>query len=322
MRKYTYIIVLALIASTVYFTSCERMPSGMMDTIMPDAETVEPPPEIPAPESMVLIPAGEFEMGSPAGEFEMGNLQLGWTQPVHTVYVDTFYMDTHEVTNLEYKRFLLANPEWQKDSVSIEGYLADWDANNNYPEGRANYPVRYVPWLAAVAYAELVGKRLPTEAEWEKAARGGLPNGRFPLGDTPSNGDVENAENHLTAVQEGRGLTPVGSYEPNGYGLYDMSGNVLEFCLDEFDQPPGADPPPEAFYSISPTRNPLNTRLENKTIADLENYLPGSGYDHSIAGKVVRGERVFSRGFSPPGPFHAWPWHSLIGFRCVKDVAP
>ena len=121
-----------------------------------------------SPVNMVLIPAGEFQMGSDDGQED--------EKPVHTVYVDAFYMDKYEVTNLEYQRFLFENPRWQKDQIAKKfhkgGYLSDWNGNN-YPEGKANYPVTYVSWYAAMAYAQWAGKRLPTEAEWEKCcARG------------------------------------------------------------------------------------------------------------------------------------------------------
>ena len=117
-----------------------------------------------APDGMVLIPAGEFEMGSDTGKNN--------ERPVHTVYLDAFYMDMYEVTNAQYKVFIEANPEWQKENIPPafhDGvYLRLWDGNT-YPEGKADHPVIYVSWYAAMAYAEWAGKRLPTEAEWEKA---------------------------------------------------------------------------------------------------------------------------------------------------------
>ena len=130
-------------------------------------------------EGMVLIPAGEFEMGSNEGAAN--------ERPAYTVYVDAFYMDIHEVTNAQYKVFVDANPEWQKDNIAAEYhdgvYLRLWD-RNNYPEGEGDHPVIYLSWYAAMAYAEWAGKRLPTEAEWEKAARGGCLGKTYPWGDT------------------------------------------------------------------------------------------------------------------------------------------
>ena len=135
------------------------------------------------PQGMVLIPAGEFQMGSTDPE------ALNHEQPVHTVYVDAFFMDEHEVTNLEYQEFVLANPEWQREQIDSDfhdgEYLKLWRGKrgNDYPKDKADHPVVYVSWYAAMAYAEWVGKRLPTEAEWEYAARGGLAGRKYPWGD-------------------------------------------------------------------------------------------------------------------------------------------
>ena len=135
-----------------------------------------PHPAPVAPEGMVLIPAGEFQMGSVASENE---------EPVHTVYIDAFYIDKYEVTNAQYKQFVNANPQWQKDRIDKSlhkgWYLALWNGNE-YPRGEANYPVVYVSWYAAMAYAQWVGKRLPTEAEWGESSAGWLVRAKVSMG--------------------------------------------------------------------------------------------------------------------------------------------
>ena len=120
---------------------------------------------------MVLIPAGKFLMGSDGEDARDDE------KPVHSVYLDAFYMDKYPVTNAQYKAFVEANPGWSKEGFSPKHlskfYLSDWDGNI-FPSGKGNHPVDSVSWYAAMAYAKWAGKRLPTEAEWEKAARGGL----------------------------------------------------------------------------------------------------------------------------------------------------
>ncbi|MYB95559.1 formylglycine-generating enzyme family protein [Candidatus Poribacteria bacterium] len=139
----------------------------------------EPAPEPIIPDGMVLIIEGEFQMGSNGGNADNDE------QPVHTVHLDAFYIDANEVTNGEFKDFVLANPAWQKEQIDEkfhdDNYLQNWNGNN-FPLGERDHPVRYVSWYAAMAYAVWVDKRLPTEAEWEKAARGGLEKKQYPWG--------------------------------------------------------------------------------------------------------------------------------------------
>ena len=118
-----------------------------------------------SPPEMKLIPAGEFTMGSYDGEED--------EQPVHRVWLDAFYLDRHEVTNAEYKHFL---------DVAGRKPPYNW-IGGVYPRGLAEQPVCVVTWDDAADYARWAGKRLPTEAEWEKAARGGLIDKNYPWGD-------------------------------------------------------------------------------------------------------------------------------------------
>ena len=175
----------------------------------------------------VQIPAGVFQMGSDDSE------AFDDEKPVRTVYIDDFYIDTHEVTNAEYREFIMTTPEWQKDGtearrLSDADYLKHWNGND-YPTGKGEHPVVYVSWHAAQAYAEWAGKRLPTEDEWEKAARGGLVGQKYPWGDSI---DATKA-NYDFSVGD---TVNVGTYPANDYGLYDMAGNVWEWCADTYDE--------------------------------------------------------------------------------------
>ncbi|MCG3157876.1 MAG: Hercynine oxygenase [bacterium] len=187
------------------------------------------------PEGMVLIPAGSFLMGSDDGASD--------EKPVHEVYVDAFYLDQYEVTVAQYQSYLRAtgrsNPE-------------NWDEQLQNP----NRPVVYVSWEDATNYAQWAGKRLPTEAEWEYAARGGntgmagKPKYNYPWGNdispTKANYDADGSR-QWNWDNAKRYLRNVGSFSANGYGLYDMAGNVWEWCADWYA---------DHYYSKSPKQNP------------------------------------------------------------------
>ena len=179
--------------------------------------------------NMVLITAGEFQMRSNPDDYD--------EEPLYTtVYVDAFCVDRYEVTNAEYKEFLDANPKWRKEEHSQDHghaggcYLFDWN-EGTYPRGEAGYPVAFVSFEAAAAYAQWVGKRLPTESEWEKAARGKLVKKKYPWGNLIDSTRA-NSQKYFTASRN-NSTTPIGSYPVNGHGLYDMAGNVAEWCLKE-----------------------------------------------------------------------------------------
>ena len=230
LRKWQYIaggLAIALSISIAFLITLFVMILGKV-----------PPASSPTFSEMATIHAGEFQMGSNTADAD------GDEQPVHTIYLDTFYIDRHEVTNVQYKQFIDANPLWQKDRIPNEyhdgDYLKHWEGNN-YPQGKGNHPVVYISWYAAMAYADWAGKRLPTEAEWEKAARGGLVGQVYPWGNSidPSKANYSG--------EIGR-TTPVGNYPANAFGLYDMAGNTWEWCLDVYEID---------FYSLSPRRNPI-----------------------------------------------------------------
>ena len=201
---------------------------------------------------MVLIPTGPFGMGD---HFNEGPV---WEQPVHTVTLDQFYMDATEVTVGRFRKF-----------VNQSGYVypGNWKNVAQYSP-TDDHPMIYVTWWDAMAYAAWAGKRLPTEAEWEYAARGGLVGKRYPWGD-----EIDKTKAHYDSWNDGKGTTKaVGSYVENGYGLYDMVGNVWEWCLDGFDG---------HYYSRSPEKNPLAGHTSTKEL--IKGY-KGIGTDRMLRG--------------------------------------
>ncbi|MFH2201992.1 MAG: formylglycine-generating enzyme family protein [Elusimicrobiota bacterium] len=173
------------------------------------------------PQDMSLIPGGGFSMGSSLGKGYPNE------HPKHTVEVDAFWMDRHEVTAAQFREFSKATGHHMNKQP--------------FPD-EENYPVVYVNWNDAQAYCAYHGKRLPTEAEWEKAARGGSPDD-YCFGTA----EVLLEEYAWYASNGNKRPHPVGQKKPNDYGLYDMHGNVLEWVSDWYA--------PE-YYSVSPTRNP------------------------------------------------------------------
>ena len=224
------------------------------------------------PEDLALIPGGEFLMGS--------DLE-GDHNPVHKVRIDTFYMDKYEVTNAKYVQFCQVTGHRPPAFWNREGFRCGLD----YP----NHPVVGVSWRDAGEYAGWGGKRLPTEAEWEYAARGGLAGMSYPTGET-----LRLSDGNYTRSGKG-GPVAVGGYPPNSFGLYDMQGNVVEWVLDFFDP---------NYYSSSPSVNPQG---------------PSSGKFQVIRGGGWHSgpycNRVYYRNALPPN------WVDFnVGFRCVKDV--
>ena len=240
----------------------------------------------------------------PAGKFQMGSKKRAGAHPVHTVYLDDFWIDIYEVTNAQFKAFVDANPEWSKNKIQREyhndNYLKLWNGDD-FPNGKADHPVVYVSWYAAMAYAQWVGKRLPTEAEWEKAARGGAVGRRYVWGDSP-----DPTKSNYISHGNSEYTSSVGSYPPNGFGLYDMGGNVWELCLDEYDA---------KFYRRSPDKNPIAGAADIETL--IENFMDVRTQ------RVARGgswttpgpAHTADRGNDPPNNTNGW-----LGFRCAKTM--
>jgi len=171
-------------------------------------------------------------------------------QPVHEVYLDAFWMDAHEVTNAQFSEFLNIrgnSPEGGTNwlDASDNDVLIEKNGSNWQPvSGFEDHPVTYVNWYGAQSYCEWAGRRLSTEAEWEKAARGGLEGKKYPWGDKYPD-CYQGAENGAQIYFCDGRTVPVRSFSPNGYGLYDMAGNALEWVSD--------------YYENSPVENPQGT---------------------------------------------------------------
>ena len=225
---------------------------------------------------MVLVPAGEFTMGSEQGDAD--------EQPVHRVFLDSFYLDMFEVTNGRFAKFVAAiqsEPPW--------GF-----ADQETPVVHAEQPVRWVTWLEATGYCLWAGKRLPTEAEWEKAARG--TDGRvYPWGNDPPT-----AAQAIFGLKEGaETVSPIGNRDlgRSPYGVHDLAGNLYEWVADWYD---------EDFYTTNPTINPRG---------------PAEG-----AAKGQRGGSYTNQPYRLRATFRTKsdPTDNAphVGFRCAQDAQP
>lgn len=241
---------------------------------------------------MVLIPSGDFEMGSSDINSDVRE------KPLHTVYVDVFYMDKYAVTNAQYRKFVEATDYKQPKGYSI-GTRGEWLEFRPWLSdrfNRDNHPVVCVNWEDANAYAKWASKRLPTEAEWEKAARGGLLGKKYPWGDKLRHDNANYFGVEGNDVWD-FGTAPVGSFAPNSYGLHDMAGNIWEWCADWYDKD---------YYKSSPRQNP--TGPVSGTYRVLRGGTWGQGPDL---------QRVAHRGALRQGI----PESSFqIGFRCVQNI--
>jgi formylglycine-generating enzyme required for sulfatase activity len=259
-------------------------------------------------QEMVLIPEGEFTMGSP----ETARYPAE-EQPAHRVFTPAFYMQIHEVTNTAFASFLNAvlrkqatdkeRERWIviRDDLKTEKGKDFWPADITFEDGIfrpvagfEQYPVISVSWYGAEAYCKWAGGRLPTEAEWEKAGRGGLQGSDYPWGNMlPNDGIIFNrtwVHNHYPAPVE-----TVRSYYPNGYGLYGMAGNAAEWCSDWYEP---------SYYRHSPHKSPKGPDTGNSKVTRGGSWASNA-----------HGVRVGFRNFGNPAGMP-----SGVGFRCVKDA--
>jgi len=237
-----------------------------------------------APEGMVSVPAGQFWMGR-AHANNLDSLDLVPRakmddRPANHIYLDAFFMDKYEVANADYAKFLQATggrPPWHWPEGKI-------------PQGAERLPVNNVNWFEASAYCKWAGKRLPTEAEWEKAARGGMDRNIYPW---PK--DAEGGPRAQAIIGGRERPSPVGSLAPNGYGLYDMIGNVMEWTNDWYYA---------NYYPLMPKRNPKGPETgQYRSVR-------GAGWADGANGDEIT---TYYRNFSDPELRT-----TTIGFRCAK----
>lgn len=349
------------IIGLAFITSSSAKEEPVTDGFSPTVELPTPAPG-PAPDGMVWVPGGEFSMGTRVDCEGMCNV-AGTTQdalPIHRVAVDGFWMDSTEVTNEQFEKFVEATkyvtvaeqkptleefpgapPELlvagsvvfapTPQPVKLDQHLQWWTfiqgANWRHPEGPGSdiknapkHPVVHIAYEDAVAYAKWAGKRLPTEAEWEFAARGGKSGSLFAWGDELKPGGKFQANiyqgkfplNDGDTGEDGfKGIAPVAQFPPNGYGLHDVAGNVWEWVSDWYR----ADAYAVQAAAGGVVKNPQG---------------PETSHDPSEPGVLKRGHRGGSflctdqyctryvLGTRGKGEVRTSTNH--VGFRCVKSL--
>jgi len=261
------VIALVLMTRSMFFKQPQAEPVSV--ATMSNVQTTRPSPAVPV--GMVLVPGGEFMMGRDDG-------RLVEERPAHKVSVDSFYMDVHEVTNEEFAEFV--------KEIHHKAPLG-WK-DDNYPSGQGNYPVVGVSWNDANDFAKWKGKRLPTEEEWEFAARG--PESRlYPWGNdwAPGQANVDSASHSFVEVGKFKGESP--------FGIVDMLGNASEWTASDFKAYQGG--------SLSPA---YSGKTNLKAIRGGD-YLVPKAYATA----------AYRLGWDSSGP----QTDSRVGFRCAKDAS-
>ena len=283
LMRYPWVIVLCSLLGLMATPALADHESSKQPSLWTPQDEAERLGAMEVPGGMVLVPAGSFLMGSDPRKDRAAGPQ---EQPQHQVYLDTFKIDRFEVSNVEYLRFVL-------------GTGADWPKfwrENPFPEKAALHPVINVSWYEADAFCRWAGKRLPTEAEWEKAARGG--DGRiFPWGNEPAGWIKSN----IAHPGSKRGfkyppLANINRYDKGAspYGAYQMAGNVSEWVSDWFD--------PD-YYRQGQDNNPLGPKT-----GELKVFRGGSwNEDPEVARSAGRNAGAPDRE------------SYLTGFRCAKS---
>ncbi|MCR2820595.1 formylglycine-generating enzyme family protein [Lederbergia panacisoli] len=281
---------------------------------------------------MILIKGGEFLMGTNDSD----GFPADGEGPIRKVTVDSFYIDKYAVTNEQFKQFvdetnyiteaehfgwsyvfhLFCSKETLKNNpqrvAAVPWWVAVKGAYWKQPEGpgsstrdRLNHPVIHVSWNDAMAFCKWSGKRLPTEAEWEYAARGGLEQKKYPWGD-----DLIVNGKHQCNIWQGEfpvkntkrdgyiGTCPVDTYLPNGFGLYNVAGNVWEWCEDWFS--------PD-YHKSDVTVNPTGPKTGTNKSVRGGSYLCHKSYCNRY--------RVAARSSNTPDSSTG-----NMGFRCAADV--
>jgi formylglycine-generating enzyme required for sulfatase activity len=329
------VIVLALmlllpVGLSLYFSNNARQTLTSVNTDLTQYTLAVPPPARPLitvdHPGMLLVPSGPFIRGSlnPLQLQAIVGNQEGDEQPVRSIYLDAFYIDQMEVTNSEFARFVEATgfvTDAETGGGGLiwtgDGWQTQVGAQWRFPagpadsiEGKEQHPVVQVSWYDAQAYCQWTDKRLPTEAEWEKAARGS--DGReFPWGNEFDPKRTNYCDRECTDLPQHKDnsasdgfsrTSPVGSY-PTGaspYGVQDMAGNVWEWVQDWYDP---------YYYEYSPAMNPLGPTQQQSY---YETKVVRGGSWTSEYGYV----RTTSRSYDPPRD-----WRSFgVGFRCTQTL--
>lgn len=313
-RKTIWLTALLLLPGSIGLGVWQWYPTGE------DAPDPLPQPiELPKSEGMIRLPGGSFSMGSPRGNEPLANRSD--SQPLHLVRLPPFWIDARPVTNRQFEQFVASSDyeteaEQRGASLVFDRKLSTWrevvGANWRHPEGpdsslvgKEHFPVVHVSWQDAVTYAAWANKRLPTEAEFEYAARGGLADCQYPWGRELQFDQrylANGWQGHFPDEDQGsdgyQGPSPVGKFPPNRFGLYDMAGNVWNWCYDWY----AAD-----YYAASLADRPRGPQEGEHRVRRGGSWLSAENYGGSL--------QLDYRDHAPPGEST-----NHTGFRCARSV--